>query len=208
MTRVPVTENILFGVDFSEALIGDKNIVNLATGGTLTRHMTGTTSDDGVIEHPTHGRCFKFDGKSWFTLEAVPQFSAYDFQLDLEFAPQAKSSSTIFSTGSFPGKGLRRGTLIGTEPDPDYISVWQYISEAQYRGTNAGGPNTLAMEKIRITQRNSVITVENLTRNLSKTLTPFSVPSDSFLCLGGTLNGTAMYTPFSGFIKSLRIRLL
>lgn len=203
-----ITEDVVFGVDFEDYGIGSQNAINLATGLSMIRRTTAANPGDGVIEHPEHGRCFEFTGKSWFTLPETPQFSNFDYQLDIEFAPKTKSVGSIFSTGSFPSGGIQRGTLIGHAADPNYVTISVYGASSNYRISNTGGVNTLKMEKIRVVQVNRVITVTNLTRNTSQTFGAFTVPDDTYCCLGGALNHGTFYSQFIGYMKSLRITRL
>lgn len=206
--RLVTDDSLYFGVDFSDYAVGRTDIVDLATGLTMTRNLVGTGQTDGVVEHPTHGRCYWFDSKAWFTLPVIPKYSNAEFQIDATFATQTKSAGTIFATGSYPGSGLRPGSLLGVAASTNFIRFAQYRAGATWRSCNGGGDNQLVMEDVRVVRRSTGVTVSNLTRGTENAYAAYAMADDTYLCLGGALEGTTLYSQFIGYLKSFKITKL
>lgn len=200
----------LVDIGFDDQPVGSKAIVNKGTYPlNLTRQvLSGNTDQDGVVNHPTFGKCYFNTGYSYFADDAA-RINIYnkDYEINAEVAFSGTSGSgKVFSTGDYNGPIKAGSVLVGNNASTQSFQYFQTNSQGSFlRVLLTDTPVANTLERIRIRKVGSTITITNLRTGKTNSYTAFDTGGDSYFRLFAT---HATNNALNGYFKRLTIQLL
>lgn len=183
----------------------DKSANNITVG--VLGNM-GSPRRAGVEQHPTAGPCFHFNGNGGFwntNMQALANFSAGSFDIEIGFVKTSDKSCFLFTTGNNTNGYNDRGMSVminGTD-----------IDTIEYHMNNPGvgvskvilaGIQTNVLQEIVVKKRKTDVEIINITTGASIKDTPtIRNASDVYIAIGTRKGGGSV---FDGFLKYVRIR--
>lgn len=200
----------LVDINFEAESLGSQIITDRGTLGIVfKRNFSTGTRADGVINDPTFGKCYKFDGGVIFSGDKNPAIWNKQYRMELKFVNIGTNSSTVICCGDYPGSSV---THAGWELSPNqypstYMQMFMVTAQNQYTrlllpGTN---PGSTVLETIVVTRTNTTITMSNPRTGQSVTST-FDTGADYLMHVGGGYN-LSYPNAFQGLLKSFTIEL-
>jgi hypothetical protein len=198
---------------FTNATVGDKKIIDSSVNArTFTRNLlAGSPNTDGVVNDPTFGMCYNFDGYVWFDCSNLLQFSKGNYRLEMDFVPKVSRYAVPFRSGDYSAHGIQPGLcIILNQTAGDYFQCFQTSVSGFQRmyltpETNPGGT---VLEQMVLTKSGNNFSIYNkrlgITSNFAYTV---SMTADSYLSLGVSDALTTSYS-YIGLLKRLEIFLL
>lgn len=107
----------IFELDYSGQDVGGTVLRDKVTGLALQAYVTNPNGSiaHGVIDHPTYGRVFQFNGYSYYkgtgALTTLPLSQIGYYQIDVEMLNSSSSQCSILETGNYD-KSVIPGTSI------------------------------------------------------------------------------------------------
>jgi hypothetical protein len=200
----------LVDINFEAEAVGSRIITDRGTLGIVFNRNVGSgTRTDGVLNDPTFGKCYKFDGGTIFSGNKNPAIWNQHYRMELKFVNIGTNSSSIICCGDYPGTAA---THAGWELSPNqypstYMQMFLVTAQNQYTrlllpGTN---PGQTVLETIVVVRSGSTITMSN-PRTGQSVSTTFDTGADYLMHVGGvySLNYAAA---FQGLLKSFTIEL-
>lgn len=208
--KVQVQSPYLVDINFERATVGDQFVIdrgNLALP--MPRGVWNGNGGDGVVDVPTLGKCYYFNGNVRFgdTLNAIP-LAGTNFEIVVKFRDALGNTSAVFATGDYHNTaGIKAGReLIINQASDNYIQLFSTDQFGTYQRQYVGGVNLLTNEEITITSLvGGNTTLFSKRTGKSSILPTFNTGKDSYLLLGTT---HALANAFRGYLKSLTIRAL
>ncbi|QXO10257.1 hypothetical protein pEaSNUABM37_00298 [Erwinia phage pEa_SNUABM_37] len=205
-----IKSKYLVDINFEAESVGSRLITDRGTlGVNLVRNVSTGTRTDGVVDDPTFGKCYKFDGGTIFVGDKNPAVWNKQYRMELKFVNIGTNSSSVICCGDYPGSAA---THAGWELSPNqypstYMQMFMVTQQNSYTrlllpGTN---PGPTVLETIIVTRVGSTITMSNPRTGQSVTST-FDTGNDYRMHVGGVYSmnyGAA----FQGLLKSFTIEL-
>jgi len=209
--RAGATKKHYIDINFEDAQVGSRSIIDRGTlGVAFNRTVSGGVNNDGVIDDPIFGKCYKFDGTSVFVGNKHPGLWNKQYRMELKFVNIGMNSSQIICAGDYPyAGGQAAGWELATNQYPDtYMQMFLINANVVYTrlllpGTNPG-PSVL--ETIIVTRIGSVITMSNPRTGQSVGVN-FDTQADYLLHVGGGYVNNYS-AAFQGLLKSYTVELL
>lgn len=200
----------LMDINFANAVVGSQSIVDQGTQALpFTRNTSGTGSGkpDGVVNHPTYGMTYYFNGATAFIRSQAFSLNAIFYRLDFEMVTETTTSMILFETGDFPSfAGFGVGSALSLNQFPStYVQWFQAPNTSNWRRVLLDGANNQVMESYSIIRLPSGTTIRNNTRGIQNSVAELSTNGDSWTWLGAGNNSGALNVPFQGWLRSLRI---
>lgn len=200
----------LVDLNFEDESVGSQIITDRGTLGIgFARTTAAGARTDGVIDDPTFGKCYKFDGGTVFVGDKRPGVWNKQYRMELKFVNIGTNSSSIICAGDYPGSVA---TQAGWELSPNqypasYMQMFLVNAQNAFirllpTGTN---PGPTVLETIIVTRVGNTVTMTN-PRTGQSAVTTFDTGGDYLLHVGGvfSLNYGAA---FQGLLKSFTIEL-
>lgn len=175
-----------FLLDFQNSPVGEKgwNVQSTETWN-FVRTTQGTPTD-GVVDHPTFGKCYRLDGNVAFR-EPTKRMNLLNrpfFRVEIDFVTDV-AYAQLFLTGSQSSgrSGWNAYTFTGAS------WLWAYIVTTAGSGSSipalSGSVPLNVMNRISITREGTALTFKNEnTGGLSAWQAPSTSVDDSFFCIG------------------------
>lgn len=195
-----------FLLDFEDAAVGSQEFkVKSAVNYNFTRTTQGSPTD-GVVDHPTYGKCYRLDGNAAFR-EPTQRLNLMNldyFRMEVDFVADTQYVQLFLSGSQSSGRtGWNAYTTNGSR------WIWAFL-----RGTNAeggaytgGAGNTPlnSLQKVSYTKDGGALTIKDELRDGSTTfgVNTNKVFPDSFFCIGCTESGFG--GAMKGYIKRFQI---
>ena len=199
-------KKVLLDINFLNANVGDKFIVDSGPFSIpLTRAVVaGGSNADGVVNHPTYGKCYFFDGYCYFqNMAAVLPLAANNYKLVIEVAVNGGGQMCSFATGDYPAaNNIKKGTELIHNQLGQPLQIFQTTDAGGYQRTYANGSANGQLVKLTVTEDNSNITL--LTdQSAQVSIAPrYKTGGDSYLMLG---TNHVLGTRLNGYLKSLKV---
>ncbi|AGX01725.1 virion structural protein [Erwinia phage PhiEaH1] len=197
---------ILLDINFANATVGDKTIIDSGPLGIpLTRGVVaGGANGDGVVNDPTYGKCYYFDGYAYFqNLSPVLDLAGSNYELTIELALVGSGFMCTFATGDYPAaNNIKKGLELLHNQLSQPIQVFQTTDAGAYQRTYGYGSANNQMLKLTVKEDSANITVSNNQNSNQAVAARFRTGGDSYLMLG-TSHG--LVNRFTGYLKSLRV---
>ena len=210
--KVSVATPADLSITFDNATVGDKTIIDQsANARVFTRATMGGSAGDGVVNDPTFGMCYKFDGYSYFNCTNPLQFSKGNYRLEMDFVTKQTTYGVPFRSGDYSAHGVQQGLcIILNQTAGDYFQCF-FTNTLTYQRiyfTPETNPGPTVLEKMVITKQGNTITIKNNRTGVQSSGTlSFTQNADSYLALGVSDALTTAYS-FVGLLKRLEIFLL
>lgn len=199
----------LFYTDFEKQQVGDKNIVDWSPNNLQMALQGNTTSNFGVVDHPTIGRCFQFNGTGFLGvmaagMGALSNFSLSPFLLEIGFIKPQKNLESVMGTGNYATTSSS-GFNILLDQDADSFQLFLMRSQSDYQRLYIPGAQDLGYNEYTI-ERNATTTIaKNLTKNTTANRANFNSTFDSYFSVGGSMDAKTSNI-LTGYIKYVRIQ--
>lgn len=200
----------LVDINFEAESVGSRIITDRGTLGVgFTRNITTGTRTDGVVDDPTFGKCYKFDGGVIFSGDKNPAVWNKQYRMELKFVNIGTNSANLICCGDYPGSGpTRAGWELAPNQYPStYMQMFMVTAGNVYTrlllpGTN---PGSTVLETIIVTRVGTTITMSNPRTGQSVTST-FDPGADYLMHVGGGYM-LSYAGAFQGLLKSFTIEL-
>lgn len=208
-TRPPGDYNPLdydYFLDFESAPVGEKSITDQSPTKLVTPLVGGGNGTFGVVDHPTIGKSFQFNGESYFNtreLGPLANFTAGYFRLELGLLKPADGLNQVFTTGNWTST-ISQGTAFSMDQYPEN-TLQMFVNGSSWDRRFAPGPNTKAFMEFIVTRDASGTKLHNVTTGLEFTYPNHPLIVDSYFSVGGSADGGVGLV---GFLKYLRIKKL
>lgn len=191
-------------LDFENATIGDKTITDQSPTKLITPLVGGGNGAFGVVDHPVIGKCFQFNGESYFNtreLGVLTNFTAGYFLLEMGLLKPDISLNQIFTTGNWTNT-ISSGTAFSM--DQYTTETFQmFVNGSSWDRRFAPGPNSKAFTEYKVTRKASGTVCRNVTTGLENSYPNHPLSVDSYFSVGGSADGGVGLV---GFLKYLRIK--
>lgn len=203
----------LLDLDFTSAVLGAKTLTNIGTKQIefqLLGDPAQVNSNFGVVNHPTIGKCFQFNGINMFSnlSNQLENFSKESYDLEAAFIRTNNTSGIIFSSGCYVNSPAERGTsIILGQFAGDEVQIFLHDGTAYSYVRNQFTPNGFTQgvfNEIRIEKRPSGMVVKNLTLGTQKSFAPYEISGDTLVNIGGYYSNSSFN--FAGYLKYLRLK--
>lgn len=197
----------IFNLDFTTGVVGTQLLYDTVQARYLTRSVIGSPSTaDGYVDHPTYGRCYRFNGGVVFTNPANLALNSMNYLIECELASfDASTNYFVFGTGDYP-VSPHAGSSFTLNQFPATYPMWfQTTSAGSYRRIMPTLTNDLTMQRYSIRKDATGVYVTNVTKNVTQGAAAFNTGGDSFTRVGATSASTA---PLNGWMKNLRVSQL
>jgi hypothetical protein len=198
--------NVVVDIDFANAVVGDKTLSSKIGGYNFVRKAgTGTANgDDGVVDDPTYGKCYRFNGVTYFE-DAIlrPGIWNKEYRITISFQSLSSRAEAVFGTGDYnPSPQVGSSLSIN-----NYASQWiqYFMCSGAYQRVLLDGARPAVMETLVITRRSTGITIESTRTGQKNTYPDFNTGGETFWRIGVAQNPAYCFT---GLLKSLKIELL
>lgn len=201
-------KGMAYALDFSKQNVGDLFLTNQSSNNFQLPVIGTNMAGMGVIDHPSIGRCFQFNGSTYFGIRGdspVKGLTSGDFDIEFGILRTNSAFLNILSTGNYDAT-LSSGFTVSmdqfVDPSLQYFIVDRPTTA--YDRYYAPGRNNLTYTEYLISQRGNVLTLKNVTSGDSSIVNgPRRIVDDEYLSVGGSMdtNGRTL----SGYLKYLRI---
>lgn len=206
-----VDPNALFQLDMSP-LAGSQVLRDLVSGVALTRIVTGSpSSQDGFVDHPTYGHCYRFNGATRFVgtgaLATFPYNTTGSYLVEFEIVTDNTNFMCLSETGDYPSSSIiQKGQSITFgQFASQYLQLFQTTAAGSYSRILLTATNPLTLNKYSIKRSAAGTVISDVTRGLSNSFANFVTGGDSYLWFGAASdNGNPQYF-FSGYLRSFKI---
>lgn len=202
-STVGVVGDHLVFYEFESLALGSKNLVDSSVNKiNLTPTGSAGGADFGVVNHPTIGKCFQFNGGAWFSsADPLNDFGMGSYDLEIGFLKPNYTAQALFVTGDWNG----------TIEDGKSLSIDSYDTMGQIFVMSAGNftrqslPGTHSQNfcELLVEKRNATTKITNKSAGVSVTHNNIYNPPDSYFNIGASKDGRS---PFVGYLKYLRLR--
>lgn len=192
----------IFDLNFENAALGSKVIVDGSPNNVQFETRGTTTSNFGVTSVDGLGKCFQFNGSGFFYAANNPlkNFSLGSYDLQLGFLKPNTTYAIPFSTGSWVSS-VNPGTSVMLDQVPSTWFQMFLFYNPNYQRNQGFGTNPKVYQEFLVQKRKAGMTIKNLTTASSMFFNPFEISSDSELSIGSHKDGNAL----TGYLKYLRI---
>lgn len=200
-------------ITFELSAVGSRTLIDASPSKRVfTRTAIAGTPPvtDGVIDHPVFGKCYRFNGYTYFNCTDILQFSKGDYRIELDFVPNSNGrTNTVFRSGDYNSQGIRPGLLLTLNQFPaNYFQAFCPYAAGFTRAflenqTNPG----LAMqvlEQMVITKKGTSLTIENKRTGAKTTTTIVPAATDTYLAFGASDDLTTTYS-LDGLLKRFQL---
>lgn len=195
----------MFFYDFSDLPLGSQTAVDRSGKTSLTRRTFGAGPyADGVVDHPTLGRCYQFDGKGYFANDspnASKLATTTRWTLETEFLSSHLGGDFVFSTGIYD-RANQSGMSLSMNQFPQTFIQLFLTNGSQFARVLPPGTNDFTKRRIRATRNLNTYTLTNLDTGQTAQAN-LTINTDSFFYMGFSNPGNTTTQPFRGFIKYL-----
>lgn len=200
-----ILADYLLDLHFEDEILGTKILTDKSPN-PISLPLIGTTptSGFGVMDHPSIGRCFQFNGTNFFynTANALSDFSKDSFDLEIGYIKPNTTQGVFFTTGRYTTSAVKGMTLHADQyTDTSFQAV--LIDNSTYRRHLFNGANTQNYTEFLVEKRSTGITITNKTTGAKQTYSSFTAVGDTYLTIGGYRDGTAC---FKGYLKYFKIK--
>lgn len=213
LSKKKIAAGTALSISFENAVVGSQQLIDASASHRIfTRGVIagapGGTETDGVYDHATFGKVYRFNGFTYFNCTDVLQHNNRNYRLEIDFVPRNKSrGNVIWRSGDYTSKGPQNGVLIVLNQDPNnYIQAFRCNGGFQ-RSTIPGTNDGEVLEQVVITKINDNYTMLNKRTGITKLWNGFTVPSDTYLAFGAADDLSATYS-FIGYLKKAVLTFL
>lgn len=209
MGKKALVGDTIFLLDFEDAPIGSQVLTPKIGNFNFVRKQGGGLLNgvDGVVDDPTHGKCYRFNGATYFE-DAVNRWNIWNkpHRLTIKFAQMTTRVMVIFCTGDYdpspsPGSNLNTNVSPG-----DYLQVFRCNGSGYVRNYVNGPLEVGKMEDLVLTQTLTEFRMENRRTGKKSVNASFDTRGETFLRIGIGQNTGVNCADM--LLKSLRIELL
>lgn len=212
--------DLLLDIDFLDQNVGETSIIDKGMNGhAFTRRVSGTSgTPDGVVDHPTLGKSYYFNGVTSFLSGSIINVAkqAGDVEIDLEYIPMANPSyMTLMFTGGFSAglPGWNHYIQPTNRANYSVLFVMQSSATGGFSSIITGLPGTVPLtggvvkERIILKKATDTWTMANTNdggvsssavRKLTNNESIFTIGADNDPALG----------KFTGYLKSIKARVI
>ena len=208
--RGSISAGVLLDISFDGVALGTKTLTDKAQGISLALQGSAASANTnfGVMDHPTVGRCFQFNGVNWFynPSNVLKDVSVGSYDLEIAFLkPSATGAQNLIATGNYASVNLNiPGFALYLDQFPQsYTQMFLNRGNAAFQRNMPAGTNPLTFQEIIIEKRKTGMTIRNKTTGQVTTFMDFPVPADSELSIGGQNGGSVV---LNGYLKYIRVR--
>lgn len=199
----PTMPGYLLYLDFADYDLGSQIIVDQSPSKVSLPRVGTNLSNFGVVDVPGVGRCFQFNGGTYFYSNIPLNFSTDDYDLEIGFIKPNTALQVLFATGDWNSSNTR-GFAVSMDQYPS-TAFEQFVNTGtgSYQRNLFNGANTQAFTEFLIQKRSTGYTITNKTTGAKQTFGAFSTGGDTFLAVGGSSNNAGL---FAGYLKYLRLK--
>ena len=202
---IDVPSRTLLDINFENAILGETMIFDYATSRPFTRVVENPGE---VVDHPTMGRCFYFNGTGGFRFaegQSVP-VSGKDVLMTVEFQPEVLTLSGIVYTGMYTSSAVP-GFAFVTNNNPRGDTLWLTKTTgytSRYLSNRSTNRRTVEMKFG--ANKGTFINIQGSAPPSTGSAAPYTVPDGDTLYIGdiGPIR-TSAFIPFKGWVKSIKI---
>lgn len=207
-----IRTDFLLDIDVEHLSVGSTTLIDYSGNHPLDHIVTPLPSNNNfkVINHPTFGKCFNFDGTNGFYSLNKIDLHSIDFIMNLSYVKTNTTPGTIFETGTYPSSGTRITNGINIMLDQVssmYFQVFLSQSNGNYTRVQvpgySQGPNVL--ESFTVVKQGINYTAVNNNTNISASGSRL-ITGDDLFCIGFDGSYNRLEWPFIGLLKSIRIQ--
>lgn len=205
---LPVKPNYFFDINFEKAAVGDLTIKDEGTLGVqFTRSVYMPSEYEGVIDHPVHGKCYRFTGYSLFGGDRLLRIWNKKFRMVLKFVSAAKVEQRLLTTGDWPtGASPRPGfTFYHSAVPTEGWSLYCYSGSSVYIYPESVNYDDVIEEYVLEATEVGLFTLTDVRTGASKTMAS-QLTGETVMIVGGTFASGNF--GFIGLLKSITIELL
>lgn len=203
--------DVIFELDFSGQDVGGTVLRDKVTGLQLQSVVSKPNGSiaQGVIDHPTYGRCFQFNGYSYaygtgaISTLALNQIGNY--QIDVEFATLSTALTCMFETGNYT-TNIYAGSAIWTGYAPtQFLQYFQVTGVGNYQRSTLLEADPAVLRAYRIKRDLTGTEMRDVTTGVSNKYARFATGTDTHLWFGANKGTGAGAYYWKGLIKSFKI---
>lgn len=197
----------IFNLDLTTGAVGTQVLYETVAGRNLTRGTFGSPGTaDGYVDHPSFGRCYRFNGGVVFANPAVLALNSMNYLIECEVAStDATTNDFIFGTGDYPSSPHAGSAFSLNQFPSTYPMYFQTTSAGSFRRVMPTMTNDLSMQRYSIRKDASGVYVTNVTKGVTLGAAGFNTGGDTFTRVGATSANTG---GFNGWMKNLRVSQL
>lgn len=203
-------KNVIFELDIAGANVGSQVLRDIVLNQNMIRNAFGTpTESDGIVDHPTYGRCYRFNGNVWFDRGQVMPLDSMDYTVEFEFACDSTALMSIFDSGNYPVSPVKGTQLLVNQSAPTFMQIFRTTAGGAFQRCQPTGTNPLTMitGKVRKDSTGLRMIYTPLGGSTSNTAyAAFATGGDTHWHVGAvSQNGGSPTSPFKGYLRKLKV---